>query len=69
MKYLNKIKVEGFVLNEIRDLGYSVDNSQVKDVLENAVEFAEIATKRELIQYIEESLELIPSTFLQGDVL
>lgn len=62
-------KIERFILNEIQDLGYSIENSEVREVFESALEFAELASKEELKNYIEGSLELIPSRFLQGDSL
>lgn len=64
----NSNKIESFILREIKDLGYSVENNEVRTVLESSIEFAEIATKKELREYIEQSLELIPSSLLQGDV-
>lgn len=65
----NKLRMEYLIKKEIKDLGYSVENGNkyIDDLIENAIEFSEIASKKELKEYIENSLELIPSSALQGD--
>lgn len=66
---MKRTTAEKLVKYTIEQMGYSLRNEHVQDVFENAVEAAEILTRKEVVRLIEESLEVIPSHLLQGDVL
>lgn len=56
--------IEKLIAKNIKDLGYDLENPSVKNVFDSAVDFSEIASKKELIEYIEGQLGLIPNNLL-----
>lgn len=51
-----------FIEDEVRDLGFSKDDIDVKEIILNAIELSEISTKKEVIKYLEDALSFL----LQG---
>lgn len=62
---MNTQKVQKFVESQLKDLDVPKGSRAYSEVYENAVEAAEILTKKELIALIEAQLELLPNSYFQ----
>jgi hypothetical protein len=58
---MKRSTAEKFVMKELIDLSVPVGTMAFNDVYENAVEAAEILTKKELITLIQDQIELLPA--------
>lgn len=62
MKQSTAIKI---ITNELRDLDVPKNSQAYIDVYTNAIAGSDVMTKAELIDYIEQSLEVLPSWMFQ----